>query len=127
MALVGAMLAAVHHAEVIAERVGAPFGTLVLTVAVTIIEVALIVALMLADSEPNMQLPRDTVFAAVMIIVTGMVGLCLLTGGRRHGENTFGELGVSSTLSLAMGWTLELGLGQSEIVLLVLALLVSSL
>jgi len=99
VALVGVVLAAVHHAEVIAERIGEPFGTLVLAVAVTIIEVALIVALMLADSEPNMQLPRDTVFAAVMIIVTGMVGLCLLTGGRRHGENTFGELGVSSALA----------------------------
>ncbi|NDE00335.1 MAG: ionic transporter y4hA [Gammaproteobacteria bacterium] len=99
VALVGVVLAAVHHAEVIAERIGEPFGTLVLAVAVTIIEVALIVALMLADSEPNMQLPRDTVFAAVMIIITGMVGLCLLTGGRRHGENTFGGLGVSSALA----------------------------
>lgn len=99
VALVGVVLAAVHHAEVIAERIGEPFGTLVLAVAVTIIEVALIVALMLADTEPNMALPRDTVFAAVMIIITGMVGLCLLTGGRRHGENTFGELGVSSALA----------------------------
>lgn len=98
VALVAVVLAAVHHAEVIAERIGEPFGTLVLAVAVTIIEVALIVSLMLAEIEPNMQLPRDTVFAAVMIIITGMVGLCLLTGGVRHGENTFGELGVSSAL-----------------------------
>ena len=98
VALVGVVLAAVHHAEVIAERIGEPYGTLVLAVAVTIIEVALIVSLMLAETEPNMQLPRDTVFAAVMIIITGMVGLCLLTGGVRHGENTFGELGVSSAL-----------------------------
>ena len=73
-------------------------GTLILTLSIVIIEVALIVSLMLAETEPNMQLPRDTVFAAVMIIITGMVGLCLLTGGVRHGENTFGELGVSSAL-----------------------------
>ena len=99
VALVGAVLAAVHHAEVIAERIGEPFGTLVLAVAVTVIEVALIVSLMLADGEPNLALPRDTVFAAVMIIITGMVGLCLLTGGLRHGESSFGRLGVSSALA----------------------------
>jgi len=98
VALVGVVLAAVHHAEVIAERITKPVVTLVLAVAVTIIEVALIVSLMLAEAQPNMQLPRDTVFAAVMIIITGMVGLCLLNGGLRHGENTFGELGVSSAL-----------------------------
>ena len=97
--LVGAVLAAVHHAEVIAERIGEPFGTLVLAVAVTVIEVALIVSLMLADGTPNLALPRDTVFAAVMIIITGMVGLCLLTGGVRHGESSFGRLGVSSGLA----------------------------
>jgi Ca2+:H+ antiporter len=99
VALLGAVLAAVHHAEVIAERIGEPFGTLVLAVAVTVIEVALIVSLMLADGEPNLALPRDTVFAAVMIIITGMVGLCLLTGGLRHGESSFGRLGVSSALA----------------------------
>lgn len=99
VALVGAVLAAVHHAEVIAERIGEPFGTLVLAVAVTVIEVALIVALMLAEGEPNLALPRDTVFAAIMIIITGMVGLCLLTGGVRHGESSFGRLGASSALA----------------------------
>ena len=99
VALLGAVLAAVHHAEVIAERIGEPFGTLVLAVAVTVIEVALIVSLMLADGEPNLALPRDTVFAAVMIIITGMVGLCLLTGGLRHGESSFGRLGASSALA----------------------------
>ena len=99
VALVGAVLAAVHHAEVIAERVGEPFGTLVLAVAVTVIEVALIISLMLAKDEPNLALPRDTVFAAVMIILTGMVGICLLAGGVRHGESSFGRLGVSSALA----------------------------
>jgi Ca2+:H+ antiporter len=99
VALVGTVLAAVHHAEVIAERVGEPFGTLVLAVAVTVIEVALIVSLMLADDTPNMALPRDTVFAAVMIIVTGMVGACLFAGASRHGEQQFQLHGVSAALA----------------------------
>lgn len=99
VALVGTVLAAVHHAEVIAERVGEPFGTLVLAVAVTIIEVALIVSLMLADDTPNMALPRDTVYAAVMIIITGMVGLCLFAGSLRHNEQTFQLHGVSAALA----------------------------
>lgn len=99
VALVGAVLAAVHHAEVIAERIGEPFGTLVLAVAVTVIEVALIVSLMLADATPNMALPRDTVYAAVMIIVTGMVGLCLFAGSWQHNEQTFSVHGVSAALA----------------------------
>jgi Ca2+:H+ antiporter len=76
--LVASVLAAVHHAEVVAHRVGEPYGTLVLAVAVTIIEVALIVSLMLSGGEATAALARDTVFAAVMIILNGMVGLCLL-------------------------------------------------
>jgi Ca2+:H+ antiporter len=97
--LVGAVLAAVHHAEVIAERVGEPYGTLVLAVAVTVIEVALIISLMLADDTPNMALPRDTVFAAVMIIITGMVGACLFSGSMLHGEQQFQLHGVSAALA----------------------------
>ena len=73
--LIGGVLSAVHHAEVVAHRVGEPFGTLVLAVAVTVIEVALIVSLMLAGGPATTALARDTVFAAVMIILTGMVGL----------------------------------------------------
>lgn len=97
--LIGAVLAAVHHAEVIAERVGEPYGTLVLAVAVTVIEVALIVSLMIADDTPNMGLPRDTVYAAVMIILTGMVGLCLFAGSLQHNEQTFSLHGVSAALA----------------------------
>lgn len=98
-AMLGGVLAAVHHAEVIAHRVGEPFGTLVLAVAVTTIEVALIVSLMLSGGPETTALARDTVFAAVMIILNGMVGLCLLAGGKRHGEQTFGLLGVSASLA----------------------------
>ena len=84
LVLIGAVLAAVHHAEVVAHRVGEPFGSLVLAVAVTIIEVALIVTLMTSGGAETASLPRDTVFAAVMITCNGIVGLSLLLGAVRH-------------------------------------------
>src|SRR6476660_5827945 len=76
--LIVAVIAAVHHAEVVAHRVGEPYGTLLLAIAVTVIEVSLIVALMLSGGSDTATLARDTVFAAVMIILTGIIGLCLL-------------------------------------------------
>ncbi len=82
--LVGAVLAAVHHAEVVAHRVGEPFGSLVLAVAVTVIEVALIVTLMVTGSGDTSALARDTVFAAVMITLTGIAGLSLVVGAVKH-------------------------------------------
>ena len=97
--LLASVLAAVHHAEVVAHRVGEPYGTLVLAVAITVIEVALIVSLMLAGGPATAALARDTVFAAVMIILNGMMGLCLLAGGSRHREQTFGLYGVSASLA----------------------------
>ncbi len=97
--LIGAVLSAVHHAEVVAHRVGEPFGTLVLAVAITVIEVALIVSLMLAGGPETTALARDTVFAAVMIILNGIVGLCLLMGGVRFREQAFGLHGVSASLA----------------------------
>ncbi|WP_151633471.1 calcium:proton antiporter [Noviherbaspirillum aerium] len=97
--LFAGVLAAVFHAEVVAHRVGEPYGTLVLALAVTAIEVALIVSLMIAGGEATSGLARDTVFAAVMIILNGMVGLCLLSGGRLHREQTFGLYGVSAALA----------------------------
>ena len=100
--LVGAVLAAVHHAEVVAHRVGEPFGTLVLAVAVTVIEVSLIVSLMLSDPAGGPTLARDTVFAAIMLILNGIVGLCLLSGGVRHHEQRFVQRGVSAALATLM-------------------------
>jgi Ca2+:H+ antiporter len=82
--LIGAVLAAVHHAEVVAHRVGEPFGSLVLAVAVTVIEVALILTLMLSGGSGTSTYARDTVFAAVMISANGIVGLALLVGALRH-------------------------------------------
>ncbi|RZI41103.1 ionic transporter y4hA [Herbaspirillum sp. HC18] len=97
--LFAGVLSAVFHAEMVAHRVGEPYGTLVLAVAVTAIEVALIVSLMIAGGESTTALARDTVFAAVMIILNGMVGLCLLAGGTRHHEQSFGVHGVSAALA----------------------------
>ena len=97
IALFATVFAAVHHAEVVAHRVGEPFGTLVLAVAVTIIEVALIVSVM-AGSADKAGLARDTVFAAVMIVCNGIVGLCLLVGGLRHREQGFQLQGASAAL-----------------------------
>jgi Ca2+:H+ antiporter len=94
-----AVLASIHHAEVVAHRVGEPFGTLVLAVAVTVIEVALIVALMIAGGESANTLARDTVFAAIMIVCNGVVGLCLVLGGMKHGALAFRVEGTSPALA----------------------------
>ncbi len=98
-ALLACVLAAVHHAEVVAHQVGEPFGTLLLAMAVTVIEVALIVSLMLTGGSATAALARDTVFAAVMIIMNGMVGICLLLGAGRHHEQRFKQSGVSASLA----------------------------
>lgn len=97
--LVGCVLAGVHHAEVVAHRLGEPFGTLVLALAVTVIEVGLIVSLMLAGGEVTAALARDTIFAAIMIILNGMVGVFLLAGGSRHGEQSFSLYGANAALA----------------------------
>lgn len=96
--LMGVVMSAVHHAEVVAHKVGEPFGTLVLAVAITIIEVSLIVSLMLAGGNDTSTLARDTVFAAIMIILTGIIGVCLLVGGFKFKEQVFGEFGVNAAL-----------------------------
>ncbi len=97
--LVGAVLAAVHHAEVVAHRVGEPFGSLLLAVAVTVIEVALIVSLMASGGKDTSTLARDTVFAAVMISVNGIVGMCLLVSSLRHHLAVFNPEGTGAALS----------------------------
>jgi Ca2+:H+ antiporter len=99
LALVGAVIAAVHHAEVVAHRLGEPFGTLVLTASITIIEVALIVTMMLGGGADKATLPRDTIFSTIMIICNGVVGLCLLIGGLRHHEQSFHIVGANAALA----------------------------
>jgi Ca2+:H+ antiporter len=98
--MIGAVLAAVHHAEVVAHKVGEPFGTLVLALAVTIIEASLVISLMLAGgSHASSTLARDTVFAAIMIILTGIVGISLLLGASKFREQVFELQGSNTALS----------------------------
>jgi Ca2+:H+ antiporter len=97
--LTGAVLAAVHHAEVVAHRVGEPFGSLVLAVAVTVIEVALIVTLMVSGGGETSTLARDTVFAAAMITCNGIVGISLLLGALRRGVASFNAEGAGTALA----------------------------
>lgn len=89
VALVVAVMASVHHAEVLAHRLGEPMGTLVLALAVTVIETALILSLMLAGGPQTAALPRDTIYSAVMIISNGVIGLCIVLGGWQHREQQF--------------------------------------
>ena len=99
LVLAGAVLAAVHHAEVVAHRVGEPFGSLVLAVAVTVIEVALIVTLIVSGGPETASLARDTVFAAVMITVNGILGLSLLVAARRDHLAVFNAEGTGAALA----------------------------
>ncbi|MFD3535697.1 calcium:proton antiporter [Streptomyces sp. NPDC058664] len=99
LCLVAAVLAAVHHAEVIAHRVGEPFGSLVLAVAVTVIEVGLIVTLMAGGGEKTSTYARDTVFAAVMITCNGIVGLSLLVAALRTRVAVFNAEGSGGALA----------------------------
>jgi len=99
IALIATVIAAVHHAEVIAHRVGEPFGTLVLAIAVTVIEASLVLSMMLAGGADALKLPRDTIYAAVMVIATGVVGACILVGGLAHGEQSFRVEGSSAGLA----------------------------
>lgn len=97
--LVGAVFAAVHHAEEVAAYTGEPYGTLVLTIAVTAIELALIVSVMLTG-DGNAELARDTVYAVVMIVCNGLVGACILFGGLRYREQSFDVTGASIYLAV---------------------------
>jgi Ca2+:H+ antiporter len=99
LALIGAVIAAVHHAEVIAHRIGEPYGTLVLSISITIIEVALIVTIMLAEGTEKSTLARDTIFAVIMITANGLVGLSLLIGALRHREQSFHVVGSNAILA----------------------------
>ena len=99
VALIAAVIVAVHHAEVVAHRVGEPLGTLVLALAVTAIETALILSMMIAGGPDMAALPRDSIYAAVMIICTGVVGTCILLGGLAHREQTFRVEGAGQGLA----------------------------
>jgi Ca2+:H+ antiporter len=105
LALIATVFAAVHHAEVVALRVGEPFGTLVLALAVTVIEVALVVSVMIAGGPETATLARDTIFAVVMIVCNGIIGICLLAGSLRHHEQEFQLWGANATLTVLIALT----------------------
>ena len=96
--LIGSVLSAVHHSEIVAHRVGEPYGTIILAVAITIIEVSVIVSLMLSGGDQAISLARDTVYAATMLILNGIVGSCLFIGGLKHHEQTFSKHSVTIAL-----------------------------
>lgn len=97
--LLASVAAAVHHAEVVAHRVGEPFGTLVLALSITAIELALILSMMFTGGPGKAALARDTIYATVMIISSGVIGLCVLLGGWRHREQSFRIEGAGPALS----------------------------
>jgi Ca2+:H+ antiporter len=97
--LIGSVMVAVHHAEVVALWLGEPYGTLVLTLAVTIIELALIISLMLTG-KPNPALARDTIHAVVMLVLNGLAGICIVAGTLRHREQEFRTLGANAFLAV---------------------------
>jgi len=96
--LTGGVLSAVHHAEVVAHKVGEPYGTIILALCITIIEVALIISLMVAGGEQAITLARDTVFSAVMIILNGIIGICILIGGVKYYEQFFARTSATTYL-----------------------------
>lgn len=96
--LVFSIMSAVHHSEIIAERVGEPFGTIILAISITVIEVSIIVSLMISEGQAAASLPRDTVYAATMLILNGIIGLCLLIGGMKHYEQNFSAPSVTIAL-----------------------------
>ncbi|KAA9345798.1 calcium:proton antiporter [Adhaeribacter soli] len=96
--LVFSVMSAVHHSEIIAERVGEPYGTIILAISITVIEVSIIVSLMMSEGQEAVSLARDTVYAATMLILNGIVGLCLLIGGLKHYEQNFSKPSVTIAL-----------------------------
>lgn len=100
IALIGGVLSAVHHAEVVAHKTGEPFGSLVLAICVTIIEVSLIISMMLTGHEGSEYIARDAVFATVMIVMNGVIGLCIFIGGLTHHEMSFRNEGTNSALAV---------------------------
>jgi Ca2+:H+ antiporter len=98
--LIGSVFSAVFCAELVAARIGQPFGAVILALAIIAIEVGLIVSMMLSGSESAHTVARDTVLATVMIVLNGIVGLCLVAGGIRHFEQDFREEGAAALLSV---------------------------
>ncbi|MBS1735643.1 MAG: ionic transporter y4hA [Bacteroidetes bacterium] len=96
--LILSVMSAVHHSEIIAHRVGEPYGTIILAVSITIIEVSIIISLMVTGGPEYAAFARDTVYAAVMLLLNGIVGLCLFIGGNKFHTQTFSAHSVRIAL-----------------------------
>lgn len=96
--LILSVMSAVHHSEIIAHKVGEPFGTIILAISITVIEVSIIVSLMISGGDEAVSLARDTVYSATMLILNGIVGLCLFMGGLKHHEQKFSQHSVTIAL-----------------------------
>lgn len=96
--LISSVLAAVHHAEVVAHKVGEPFGTIILAICITILEVSLIISLMVAGGEHATTYARDTIFAAIMLILNGILGICIWIGGVKFREQYFARTSATTYL-----------------------------
>lgn len=96
--LILSVMSAVHHSEIIAHKVGEPYGTIILAISITVIEVSIIISLMVSGGEEAVSLARDTVYSATMLILNGIVGSCLFIGGLKHHEQTFSKHSVTIAL-----------------------------
>ncbi|MBC6491522.1 calcium:proton antiporter [Flavihumibacter stibioxidans] len=96
--LILSVMSSVHHSEIIAHRVGEPFGTIILAISITVIEVSIIISLMVSGGDDSVSLARDTVYSATMLILNGIVGACLFIGGLKHHEQTFSKHSVTIAL-----------------------------
>ncbi|WP_026904704.1 calcium:proton antiporter [Pedobacter glucosidilyticus] len=96
--LILSVISAVHHSEIIAHKVGEPYGTIILAISITVIEVSIIISLMVSGGQEAVSLARDTVYSATMLILNGIVGLCLFIGGLKHHEQTFSKHSVTIAL-----------------------------
>jgi Ca2+:H+ antiporter len=99
--LLANVVGAVQHAEVLAHRLGEPYGTLVLTLAVTVIEASMIVSLML-NGEPNPHLARDSVHAVVVLVLHGLAGMSILLAAWKHGVPEFRTEGANAFLTVLL-------------------------
>jgi Ca2+:H+ antiporter len=100
--LFAAVFAAVHHAEVLAVKVGEPFGSILLALSITVLEVGLILAVMVSGAAGGDTIARDTVFSVVMLVVNGVIGLCLVVGGARYRRQEFLVQGASGMMSVVV-------------------------
>jgi Ca2+:H+ antiporter len=106
-AIIGVAFRIAHHAEVLAVRLGEPYGTLILTLAAVSVEVVILIVLL--QGEPNPTLARDTVFAAIMFDINGILGLAAIVGGLKHGSSKYNIDSANSFIAMLL---VAIGIGM---------------